>query len=296
VIPEQAIPARVRSSSWFLVGLVLIGIAVAPSGSLAHPLGNFSISQYAGIRIHRDGVELRYLIDMAEIPTFQEIQDTGIPPEAGHPSLSGYLARKVEALKEGLRLEVDGRRLELRPDTSEVVFPLGAGGLPTLKLGVLYRASLVDPVAASGRLLYRDGNFPDRAGWKEVVAVAGRGVTLVSSSVPAKDRSQELSDYPTDLLNSPPQDLEAHVVFTRDAPATTVAGVRPGGAASAGTARGERPPTAAREPAGAGTHGPMTPATVETPAEKGGAGTTTDDAPLRVLANRQTTPRNAFTT
>jgi ABC-type nickel/cobalt efflux system permease component RcnA len=33
--------------------------------------------------------------------------------------------------------------------------------------------------------------------------------------VPAVDRSRELSDYPTDLLNSPPQDLTARVVFSR---------------------------------------------------------------------------------
>jgi ABC-type nickel/cobalt efflux system permease component RcnA len=35
----------------------------------------------------------------------------------------------------------------------------------------------------------------------------------VTSTAPAADRSRELSDYPTDLLNSPPQDLEARVTF-----------------------------------------------------------------------------------
>lgn len=92
-------------------------------------------------------VELRYLLDMAEIPTFQEIQETGIVPQVGHPSLSGYLARQTERLKEGLLLEVNGRRLPLQGVTSEVLFPPGAGGLPTLKLGLLYRARL-DPAAA----------------------------------------------------------------------------------------------------------------------------------------------------
>jgi ABC-type nickel/cobalt efflux system permease component RcnA len=41
-------------------------------------------------------------------------------------------------------------------------------------------------------------------------------VTIVASTAPPTDRSAELADYPTDLLNSPPQDLEARVTFTHD--------------------------------------------------------------------------------
>ena len=34
-------------------------------------------------------------------------------------------------------------------------------------------------VACPCTLDYRDGNFPERAGWKEVVATAGPGLTLL---------------------------------------------------------------------------------------------------------------------
>ena len=47
----------------------------------------------------------------------------------------------------------------------------------------------------------------------------------MASTAPATDRSRELSDYPTDLLNSPPQDLEARVTFALSA--TAVAAVTP---------------------------------------------------------------------
>ena len=62
-------------------------------------------------------VELRYVLDIAEIPTFQEIQDTGVVPDPDHPSVAGYARSKAEMLKAGLRAEVDGRRLafETRP-------------------------------------------------------------------------------------------------------------------------------------------------------------------------------------
>ena len=39
----------------------------------AHPLGNFTINHYAGVQVAPDGVGIDYVLDMAEIPAFQEI-------------------------------------------------------------------------------------------------------------------------------------------------------------------------------------------------------------------------------
>jgi ABC-type nickel/cobalt efflux system permease component RcnA len=113
---------------------------------------------------------------------------------------------------------VSGSPLQLQTKSTEVIFPPGAGGLPTMKMSFVYAATLGGrrPEAASspaGLIYYRDHNFPSRIGWKEVVAVAGPGVTFLSSSAPTLDRSSELSNYPTDLLNSPPDDLEASINF-----------------------------------------------------------------------------------
>jgi len=197
-----------------LVGILMVAFLAAAQPTYAHPMGNFSISRYASIEVSQEVIRLRYLIDMAEIPTFQEIQDTGIVPEAEHTSLGVYTTRKAERLKSGLLLEINGQPLRLRVESKGVIFPPGAGGLPTMKLGILYSAPL-DGAALTGpnRLRYRDDNFPGRAGWKEVVAAGGAGIVFVSSSVPEKDRSSGLADYPTDLLNSPPQDVGAQVIF-----------------------------------------------------------------------------------
>ena len=174
--------------------LVVYGISlVAPPMSLAHPLGNFSISRYAGLRLAQDSIELRYLLDMAEIPTFTEIQESGIVPEVGHPSLRGYLDRQTVLLQAGLLVEVNGQRLPLQGVASEIVFPPGAGDLPTLKLGIVYRASLeARCVDAPCHLHYRDSNFPGRLGWQEVIVVAESGITVVQSSAPVPDRSRAL--------------------------------------------------------------------------------------------------------
>src|SRR5262245_21271164 len=175
--------------------LLLAGILFSPAVTFAHPMGNFSISHHAGIRVGKNTVELRYLIDMAEIPTFQEIQETGIIAEAGHASVDHYLARRVEDLRENLTLEINGRRLALKTEAKEVLFTPGAGALPTMKIGAIYRAEFdAKGGVRLNELYYADHNFPDRAGWKEIVAASGPEIDFIISSAPAHDRSRELSD------------------------------------------------------------------------------------------------------
>ncbi|HXW14305.1 MAG TPA: hypothetical protein VEN79_07325, partial [Terriglobia bacterium] len=185
----------------------------SPPDALAHPMGNFSISHFAGFRIEAGAVDLRYILDMAEIPTFQEMQATGIVPDPNGPRVVAYLASKAEALKGGLVVTLNGRPLSLETVAKNVIFPPGAGNLPTMKIGFVYRAPFSD-VACPCKLEYRDGNYPERAGWKEVVSSAGPGVTLDMSTAVEVSRSQELANYPTDLINSPPQDLAAQLTFT----------------------------------------------------------------------------------
>ncbi len=297
-------PRYVSPSSGLVASFVTLTVILTPGLSPAHPLGNFSISQYTGIRVKPDAIELRYLVDMAEIPTFQEIQETGIMPEAGHPSLRGYLARKAESLKEGLVLELEGRRLALQTESSEAIFPPGAGGLPTLKLGMVYRATLSDSGSAGpSRLRYRDVNFAGRAGWKEIIALGAPGVRFMSSSVPEKDRSQELADYPTDLLNSPPQVLEAQILFTREGGQPAVASAQSGGpqvgpAVGISSAPGPTPTPRSEPPSpqpGSRAAGPGAPDGDQavSPKETGQGGTAEEQ--LRLEPNRQGTPRSAFT-
>jgi nickel/cobalt exporter len=198
-------------------GLMAFSLLIASGNAVAHPLGNFSVNQYSAIRIGKSEVELRYIVDMAEIPTFQEIQQTGLVPNVGDTSAEGYLLSKVETLREGLVLEVNGRKIALRSASREILFPEGAGGLPTMKIGLVYKGRFDGSAEALYELFYRDENFPGRAGWKEIVASAKNGTDLIESSVSSVDRSAQLSNYPTDLLNSPPQLLEARLSFAPSA-------------------------------------------------------------------------------
>lgn len=265
-----------RAYPSYVLGVLLgLGCLLTPRSGVTHPLGNFSINHYTSLRLAPQHIDVLYLIDMAEIPTFQEMQEAGIVPDTAPPEVEPYLRQRVERFKDGLFLDVQGERLALHGVSQELRFFPGAGGLPTLKLGVLYRAVLPTLAADEPTVLhYQDRNFPGRAGWQEIIAVAEEGVVITHRSVPSTDRSQELTNYPTDLLQSPPQALEAQVRFRRDTP------VSPHVASSGDT------PALAQTPSST-SH-------LDIPEAEVAQAASHPEASLALTANKQTTPRHAF--
>ena len=84
-------------SRFAIVALLALMLLAFTGSGWAHPLGNFSISQYSALRVAGKEIELRYLIDMAEIPTFQEIQESGFVPKPENPSVEAYLCAKASS-------------------------------------------------------------------------------------------------------------------------------------------------------------------------------------------------------
>jgi nickel/cobalt transporter (NicO) family protein len=72
----------------------------------AHPLGNFTINHYSRIELAADLVILRYALDMAEIPAFQEwaLIDRDQDSQLSEEERNEYLESKAQALSKGLEL------------------------------------------------------------------------------------------------------------------------------------------------------------------------------------------------
>jgi len=172
-----------------LLALVAAAFALQAQSAHAHPLGNFTVNHLTEIRISADRVDLRYILDQAEIPTFQ----------ARRQSESERLAGVVAELRRGLRLTVDGRRITLSPQPGAKLELLpGQGGLQTTRVEVSLRAD----VRGIRRAELRDQTYADRLGWKALVARPGTG-TEVRSSVPSQDVTDGLRRYPESTLKSP---------------------------------------------------------------------------------------------
>src|SRR5437660_5500514 len=107
----------------FLALAVAVVVVVAPAvAASAHPLGNFTVNQYSGLRVTQAGVDVDLVVDMAEIPTFQARGDVDAAGAAYAPRQCGELVRHAS-------LSVDGKRAALRVDSSSVAFPPGTAGL-----------------------------------------------------------------------------------------------------------------------------------------------------------------------
>lgn len=109
---------------------------IDPPRAEAHPLGNFTISRYSRIELTPGLARIRYVVDMAEIPTFQQRSaiDSNRDGAIDEQEAAAYANKQGEVLVSGVRLMVDGQTVPLRLSESAVSFPEGQGGLDTLRL------------------------------------------------------------------------------------------------------------------------------------------------------------------
>jgi ABC-type nickel/cobalt efflux system permease component RcnA len=197
--------------------LALAALAL-PAAALPHPLGNFTVNRHSEIVLSGDRVYVRYALDLAEIPAYQEGSAVRAPSFAA-------------AVADRLVLELDGHRVALTPLEHRVQARPGAGGLETLRFDAVFAA----PEGSSGRTLaFRDLNFERRLGWKEIVAVATGGAEIEAADVPSTSASDALRAYPADLLTSP-LDVTAARVEYKPGPCPGAAPQLQGGEAAGAT-------------------------------------------------------------
>ena len=192
-----------RNPSWrraITVTLTLGLSLILPTAAFAHPLGNFTINHYAGLNVSRERVTVDYVLDMAEIPAFQELASfdangNGQPDAA---ETAPYHAAKCESLRSDLDLRVNNQSAVLALSSSSIEFPPGAGGLPTLRLTCTFNTSLTGETT---NISFTDNAYSERLGWREIV-VTGDGVGL-QGEFTSTSTSQRLTVYPNDMLSSP---------------------------------------------------------------------------------------------
>jgi nickel/cobalt exporter len=185
------------------VAAAIAGSVLAPSGAAAHPLGNFSVNHLSQVRISDGRAELHYILDQAEIPTFQEAQrfDTDGDGTVDGAARGPLLRAKLAEIAPDLSLTSDGRPVQLgKPRNATISFPPGQSGLLLTRVEADFDARL--PAGAS-QVQVHDNTYLGRVGWKEIEVLPGAG-TDVRSNVGATDPTDGLRSYPQDLLSSPP--------------------------------------------------------------------------------------------
>jgi nickel/cobalt exporter len=198
---------------FFALLLGAIGAAM-PGAVLAHPLGNFTINHYAGIIVARDQVRLDVVIDMAEIPTFQERLkiDTDGDGDISDEEIAAATPLECASVERALRLAADGTPIVVGPASHAAIsFPPGTGGLSTMRIECAFEVALDPELNGSTTFTFSDTSYPDRIGWREIVAT-GERVAIKPDGLPMTSPSKRLTSYPTELISQPLDIRSATVV------------------------------------------------------------------------------------
>jgi ABC-type nickel/cobalt efflux system permease component RcnA len=192
-----------RKSHRITLVCILLSVALVKApAAWAHPLGNFSVNQYAGLVIRPGEIEIDFVVDMAEIPAFQEIMkidldgDGMVDPNENN----AYSEKQCKTLGSSLSLSAAGVPVSLALERETLGFPPGQGGLTTMRLECKF-LGLYENKGAAARIVFENRAYPERLGWREIV-VSGEGVVL-TGDWPQESESDRLRTYPDDMLSSP---------------------------------------------------------------------------------------------
>ncbi len=174
----------------------------------AHPMGNFSINHYSKLQANAHGVDLEYVLDLAEIPTFEMLRSWKLDRTSSQSALNSRAAEQAREWLSRLSITSDGIPVKARFESARLVIADGAGNLPILRITTLAHVN-----SKGGKLAYEDLNYSERAGWKEIVIANGAGATISQASQSSRDISHALTQYPADPTLAPPQMLRAELQF-----------------------------------------------------------------------------------
>ncbi len=204
-----------------IAGLAAFG--AMPAVAHAHPLGNFTVNRYSLVQLDRGSVHVTFVLDEAEIPTFQ---DLGGQPTADRAR--AWAVAHVPTFASKLHLTVNGSSVPLVPDTGAVTATLrmGQGGLHCMRVTVALSARI--PGSGPFTATFSDDTFGNRVGWKEIVMRAAPGAVLTQSSAATHDVSDMLRHYPSGMLSTP-LDVRTATFGYRYGTGTSVSVGAPGG-------------------------------------------------------------------
>lgn len=194
--------------------IFIVTMLLLVPGVFAHPLGNFTINQYSRIEASKSGITVRQVLDMAEIPTFQEREriDTDKDGIMSQVELNAYVESITPAYTGNLALYINGEPLALSVKRSSADLTTGAGGLQTLRITWDLGADVEAQEANNVR--FENRNYAERLGWNEMVAGRASGINIYNSSAFGGGVTDELKAYPEESLAAPLAERRAEFSYT----------------------------------------------------------------------------------
>jgi nickel/cobalt exporter len=170
---------------------LIISIALAcwlATPATAHPLGNFTINHLTELNFSHGRADVRYVLDMAEIPTFQAMREVTPDGKMTSAQLATWSKSEAQTLLPQIELRSGDTPIALTIDHSAARTRPGAGGLPLIYFTLDAHGTVPSAIKT---VAYDDGTFAGRLGWRDVIVA------------PQTEPTHELQAYPNALLGSP---------------------------------------------------------------------------------------------
>ncbi len=231
----------VRVLLFALVAFLALSPLMHMGTAMAHPLGNFTINRYARLELYQDRVRIHYVVDMAEIPTFQALPDIDTDGVKGVSAeeLAAFARESADDYRGEFDLAVEGQRADTGVVETAAQLLDGQGGLQVLRVTAVYDAP-VEATSGEANVAFVDRNFDGRAGWKEIVVRPSEGAQAAILPDLLVDRSNGLLEYPAESLTSAPDIREVSFMWVpgsgSPAPATAAIEAATEGRGSSGFA------------------------------------------------------------
>lgn len=190
-----------------IVAIALIAYLATATAANAHPLGNFTSNHLTRIDVGATAIDLHYVLDDAEIPTFTLLRSLDAHGKPSAAELNAWALRHANEIGPELMLTVGGKPAELALTGAHVQLRPGAAGLSTLYFTADFQAARAP---GAQRIAYSDTTLLGRIGWKDVVVL------------PQREPTDELRSYPNALIGSPRDRTEVAVTVAADGSATVV--------------------------------------------------------------------------
>ncbi|MCF6287122.1 MAG: sulfite exporter TauE/SafE family protein, partial [Candidatus Hydrogenedentes bacterium] len=193
---------RIRAS--YAIALGLFWVLLAPLTAWPHPLGDFSINQYFIVDGTEPALRIHYLLDVAEIPSFTELDllDTNFDSEISKPEVDTYLAQRIPQLVEHLHLRVDGAPTPLTLLRHKLILLQGNAGMVVFNILLELEArELSWPPSGPISVSVASENYPQEQGTRECLILPGSAMVDTTVAPQGTQKRVPLEDLPGVYVN-----------------------------------------------------------------------------------------------